>query len=482
MPSFPPVTSRALAILLAGDHRTSTELAALAGLKPGTISAYLTGQRKTLSMENLFRFASLLGIEPATVMDAMLLASRLGSGATRSRPALVPALGRLTEEIVAERLPGLLEESDAREARRRAQELWSGLRDRSVADWRFVFTKLPRLVSWAVCEMLAEKSADAASDDADRALELATLALWVAERVPDEASPSRQACIAFARACLGNALRVKSKLRSADEALDLALRQWQEAERAGTTGFLDGSRLLDLQASLRIGQRRLAEARDLLGRAAVLAPAGLPLGRILIIDAYALELMGDYGGAVKTLQHATLLIPETEIRLRWVVQFNRMVNLCHIHRAAVAARMLPELRSLAVRINYKLDQVRLRWLEGKIDAGIGRTQEAVEALSWVRAKFADDGIRYDEALVSTELAGLYLEQGRTADVKRLVRLMAPVFAAEDVHAEAQKALGLFRRAVELETVTVELVRRLVAYLYRAQHDPELRFEEETECA
>ena len=58
---------------------------------------------------------------------------------------------------------------------------------------------------------------------------------------------------------------------------------------------------------------------------------------------------------------------------------------------------------------------------------------------------------------------------------RLVRQMAPVFQDQGVHAEARKALTLFRRAVELETVTLELVRRLVGYLYQARHDPDLRF-------
>ena len=53
------------------------------------------------------------------------------------------------------------------------------------------------------------------------------------------------------------------------------------------------------------------------------------------------------------------------------------------------------------------------------------------------------------------------------------------FRAQGVHIEARKALALFRRAVELETVNLELVRRLVAFLYRAQHDPELRFDGET---
>jgi tetratricopeptide (TPR) repeat protein len=229
---------------------------------------------------------------------------------------------------------------------------------------------------------------------------------------------------------------------------------------------------------LRIGQRHLGEARVLLGEAAAQAAPGLPLGRILIKDAYALELLGDYGGAVQALRRAAPLIPEAEVRLRWVVQFNWMVVLCHLNEAAEAKRMLPGLRTLAAQIGYGLDTVRLRWLAARIHAGTGRTVEAVEALSWVRAQFADKKIRYDEALVSLELAELYLEQGRIADVKRLVRLMAPVFEAEGVHEEARKALGLFRRAVELEVVTRELIRSLVAYLYRAQHNPDLRFEEE----
>ena len=46
---------------------------------------------------------------------------------------------------------------------------------------------VPELLSWADCELLADKSEEAAADDADRALELAELALWVAERVPGEA-------------------------------------------------------------------------------------------------------------------------------------------------------------------------------------------------------------------------------------------------------------------------------------------------------
>jgi hypothetical protein len=76
-----------------------------------------------------------------------------------------------------------------------------------------------------------------------------------------------------------------------------------------------------------------------------------------------------------------------------------------------------------------------------------------------------------------DLARLYLTKGRTADVKRLVLQMAPVFTSKRVHSEAQKALDLFRRAVEMETATPELAGRVAGYLRRAQHDPELIFAE-----
>src|SRR5207249_1972465 len=126
-----------------------------------------------------------------------------------------------------------------------------------------------------------------------------------------------------------------------------------------------------------------------------------------------------------------------------------------------AAALLPELRAFtgAGQRAHGLDSWRLRWLEGRIAGGLGTTDEGIAALAEARTAFSAKEIRYDEALISLELAGLYLERGRTDEVKELVAAMEPVFRAQGVHEEAQKALALFRRAVELETVTLELVRR-----------------------
>ena len=77
---------------------------------------------------------------------------------------------------------------------------------------------------------------------------------------------------------------------------------------------------------------------------------------------------------------------------------------------------------------------------------------------------------------SLELATLSLEQGSTRLVKELAEGMLWIFTGEKVHKEALAALALFRHAAQEEEVEAEWVRCLVQYLYRAKHNPNLRFE------
>jgi hypothetical protein len=90
-------------------------------------------------------------------------------------------------------------------------------------------------------------------------------------------------------------------------------------------------------------------------------------------------------------------------------------------------------------------------------------------------QFEAKGMWYDVALARMELAGLQLEEGRTAEVKAVTPALAAAFEAEGVHAEALKALRLFQQAVDREEATAELARRVLSFLFRAQHDPALRF-------
>ncbi len=340
---------------------------------------------------------------------------------------------------------------------------------------QYLVERLPSFWSWAFVKLVGEESERAASVDAGRALELASFALWVAEQVPgDEGWISR----VFGWAILSNARRVGGELAMAEEALACSVRLQAEPPE-GRPELPEPWRLLDLEASLRTSQRKLPEALRLLDQAAEVAPRTGPiLARILCKRSIALDRLGDLEGSISVLRKALAEIgQEGEPHLLCMLQFNLADCLTGVGNAAEAAEMLPALRRLQAQLGNGLNQIRMRWLEGKIDAGLGRLDRAIDTLSWVRAAFEKEDSRYDEAQAGMELAELYLKKRRTTEVKRLVHLMEPVFRAKGVHSEAQKALALFRRAVEMETATPELAGRVAGYLRRAQHDPELVFEE-----
>ncbi len=121
-------------------------------------------------------------------------------------------------------------------------------------------------------------------------------------------------------------------------------------------------------------------------------------------------------------------------------------------------------------------QNRRKWVKGKIARGLGQADQAESLFLAARDGFVGEGIPYDTALVSLELATLYAEQGRPGDLKRLAREMVPIFSSLNIHREALAALAYLQQAAEAERATFEVVSGVAAYLRRAQYDPALRFE------
>ncbi|HSK76449.1 MAG TPA: hypothetical protein VLQ45_08310, partial [Thermoanaerobaculia bacterium] len=341
---------------------------------------------------------------------------------------------------------------------------------------RLLVEKSLEFRSWALCELICKESTDAAPDSADRALELANLALRVAELLPgDEAFRSRLQGYAWAH--VGNARRVRSDLPGADEAFGRVRQLWKAGEPGDPGCLLDEARMLGLEASLRRAQRRFPKALELLDKAMQI-DRGDVTKHLLLSKAKILEELGEFKAAVAVLQRATPLIEQAgEPRLLLVLRFNLAVNLCFLERHGEAELLFPGLRELVTQLGNDLDMVRFRWLEARTGAGLGRRDEALVGLSCVRDEFASREIAYDAALVSLELASLYLEEEQTAEVRTLARQMLWIFHAQGVHREARAALRIFYEAAERETVTLDLTRRLVVYLHRAQNDPSLRFED-----
>ena len=160
-------------------------------------------------------------------------------------------------------------------------------------------------------------------------------------------------------------------------------------------------------------------------------------------------------------------------RLRNILRLNLSNVLVHAARHSEAAELVEEVRRNPKGLG-KIDIARIPWLEGRIQAGLGRRDEALRLLAEARESFEAEEMFYDVALALLEESGLLLEENRTQEVKELTRELPMVFASQGVHREALAALKIFQEAVERETATAELTRRVLGFLFRARFDEGMR--------
>ncbi|HSF38497.1 MAG TPA: helix-turn-helix domain-containing protein [Thermoanaerobaculia bacterium] len=353
-------------------------------------------------------------------------------------------------------------------ARWEAGKFWEWLKAESREGRRELVECFPELWSWALAVRLCEESVRAAAHRAEAALELADLALFVARRVPG-GEAWRSQLQGFAWAFVANARRVANDFDGADEAFARAWNLWQ-AGAGSASDLLPEWWLFDLEASLRREQQRFPEALERLDRARSLCADDRGVaGRLLLQKEHVLSQMGDFEGALSALDEAAPYIEHSgEPRLLFGLLFNRADNLYHLGRYAEAADLLPEVRCLVVQQANELDLVRVLWLEARIHAGQGRAQQATAALEQVQRDFTSHKLPYDAALSSLDLALLWLEAGRSAEVRELALGMAWIFASKKIHREALAALTLFYEAARQETATVELTRHVIATIEKVR--------------
>jgi tetratricopeptide (TPR) repeat protein len=199
--------------------------------------------------------------------------------------------------------------------------------------------------------------------------------------------------------------------------------------------------------------------------------------RVLIKKGFTLEVMGDYAGAMEALLEALPLAERRrDPRLLYMARFNLAVVYTHLGCYDAAAALLPQVREQATERGDGNELPRVTWLEGRIFAGLGRPREARRLLAQARQDFQRRKKDYDAALAMLEEAGLLLEEGRAAEVGPLARELVDAFNGRGVHREALTALQIFRKAAERAEATAEMARNVLRFLFRARHDPGLRFE------
>jgi tetratricopeptide (TPR) repeat protein len=334
-----------------------------------------------------------------------------------------------------------------------------------------------KLKGVAGCEALLERSWALRHEDPAKMLELAHYAKLLADRLdPRRHRPGFVAdlrCRAWS--ALGNAYRVADDLASAEWALGKAA----ELQLQGTGDELLAARLLDLRASLYGAQRRLPAALDALdGVYAIHNRRGDDhlAGRALISK-------GIYTGHANKPEEAVSLLKDGLAKIDQ--ERDPHLALSAVHNIAsflVDSGHYRQARNMAFMNRWRyeryggtIEKVKLRWLEGVIEAGRGNLAAAETALDEARKGFNNAGLAYHSALSGLDLASILLRQTRVDEARTVVLESTEVFLKLHIEREALGAIVMLRQVFEVGVAAQALLDDTVQFLRRVEHDPTLTF-------
>jgi hypothetical protein len=239
---------------------------------------------------------------------------------------------------------------------------------------------------------------------------------------------------------LGNAYRVTDDLRSSENTFREALFWLREGTGRAPR---ESARVAELLAALRRDRRDFTEARGLLeGVETSYRNLGDAEGvkRVVVTQALICDDLGEPEKSIKILGQYMQLSPN-------------MVDCSVIHVLALSlvnASYPATARSVIRRCERlyhdsgKLNKIRLLWLKGKIAFGLFEWQRAENVFNAARLAFQGETKVYESALVSLDLALLYVEKKQYEQAAVLCGEMVGSFGGLGVQREFLASLVLFQ--------------------------------------
>ena len=319
--------------------------------------------------------------------------------------------------------------------------------------------------------LLGEKIRRRVRKDPHSCLELAELALEHLEANKKTLGEKVSNLRALALAWLGNAQRLVWDYARAHQTFTRARQEWKSA---GEDPQVEAE-LCDLEASLRMYQRRTGEALELLARSSSLAQT---LGHARILVSSLLQRVailgprGDHHSAIADLRLALRELEKLDDPAL------TLVALCDLTTAYVdgekprqALEVLPKAYELCEALDETVTRHQLGWTEGLARQALGDLDAAEELLQEARAGFLDvDGQGY-AAVVALDLGILRFEREQHYEASLLAATAIPVFESLGLSRETVAAVELLRRSIIKNAVSLPILKETRAHLVQGLRDP-----------
>ncbi|HEY3566524.1 MAG TPA: hypothetical protein VGP73_01225 [Thermoanaerobaculia bacterium] len=276
---------------------------------------------------------------------------------------------------------------------------------------------------------------------------------------------------------LGNAYRVADDLPAAERALGQATEKYL----AGTQDELLAARLFSVQASLLTDARRfnLAEtALDLVIGIHQRRNDPHETGRALLKKGTVVGYQGRTEEALQLItQGLAGLDEDRDPRLVHMALHNQALFLLDLGQLREARIALWQARARGLDPGGRVNELKVRWLEGRVNLALGELERAEAAFREVKLGFADSRLVYKAALTGLELGAVLLRREKAGAAAEEILAAADIFMSLGIGREASASVLLLRRAAEQRIVDAALIDYVAGVLRRTESSEEVRAEE-----
>lgn len=300
-----------------------------------------------------------------------------------------------------------------------------------------------RFASLALSSALAQRSHAARYSPTSQMVLDARLAVAAAEAAGERGHEPRVVNdhLAAAWAELGNALRIRSEFADAEPAFSAAFQHL----RGGTGDQLLRALVQRRLSSLRRARREFSDALALLDEAAATyAGAGdrSAEAACLIGTAIVHFTAGQPSQAIEPLNRAINLLNRPQHRALIRAAYHQLIRaFVELGQPAAAHTVWVDVEQLISGCREELEQLRWDWLRALIDRDLGLLDAAETRLWRVRERFLHHDLAIEAAVISLDVAEVYLRLNRVGDVVRAVSETIPIFRSLGITRELLAALG-----------------------------------------